>query len=1499
MDLTRKFNERGDKEENLLHHLQLMLNMRIMKLTELGWHFSFLCDHQGEKSHDEKLQVNGRGGKEVKAGKSKHRETSSDVMIITKALHTSDGASVLPTFTCEMLNGALVRGLKDCGCQTSFVTEKLACDNKLKVLEDNVSLTVNGFNSSKMYKSKIVELKCNFDDKACVIHALCVPSIDINLSLPGISEVARAFAKKGFKLADKYLTDGSDKIKDIDLILGTNDAHCLLDFSVQFGDDHPSVYLGSSAGVMLMGNVKIMQQNLPYLSKDFSCSRCSEHSCSVADYEETCELNGNKSPVFNGIDECCKYIGFGSSMGEPSGLSLECDVEVQANFAILNEKGMIEESELRRATDEMLRSVYEKSICEPDHEDGNLVSDCNGNLIKFTLDNARRNEEGRLEMPLLWNEKSCHLLGRNFDLAKAVLRSNTRKLQRNKANLELMNENFKEQEDLGIIERIPNLERYMDEHPECSFLAHMGVFRLDRETTKCRVVFLSNVCEPSRSSVMTVNHNQAMYAGPSLNQKITSALLHLRFGSKLLIFDIKNAFNQIALSELDQQKLLFLWYKNVKKGDFSIIAYKNVRLPFGLRCSPTILMLALFKILVLDSKNDNPRLRNAKCIMYQLFYMDNGGFTCESSETLNWMYEILQDIFGPYKIELQQMFSNDSTLQDKIDGENMQSDLGCKKSEMEVKLLGMIWNRRSDTISTRKLCLDEKATTKREILQSIASNYDVFNINGPLLNRARLLCRTCNRCVGERTDEYKLEAYVDASKRVYGVVVYLCNMRSGERSFVLAKNRLIGSKLHEKSIPSLELQAICLGTEVLLDTYNELSGTQCLVPIKIVDLGLFSDSFVALSWLKSFSHKFDKMQKRSVFVMNKLNHITKLCEGRSVGFSFVSGMDNPADKITRCLSFKSLMKSNYHKGPNIRDLDQASKSDILGFKVPMVENLETIEAYSASTSIKESQTVKLEHLIPLDRYSNMDKLISTLAKVLECWDRWKGFINKSHGFDKKDLRSKALIQIISRDQQINFPDVIDYLSSNSKTKMAMPNLISLLNLYPDTHNLIRVNCKFNEKRSVTNQTYPILLSRESTLTKLIILDEHLLLKHAGCYALLTELRRKFWIPKFFSTVKRILKECVVCRRYNQRPVKLNQSAYREFRLSPSDKPFGNVYLDYCGPFYVRQGKDKVKFIVSDLGTQIVAGANIVQDFLKDAETVQYLTDNNVEKVHFQQYYKGCSQLGGLVESVVKMTKHMIQKSIRNNVIEFRDFEYLVCHAVHLINRRPIAFKEALRDCSNNVPTPITPEELIHGYSLVSLNIIPALQADPDSDEDFQVDFDAVHKIKTSYEKLKHVRTNLLEIYHREFMNTLIKQATDKKDRYAPVNHKQISIGDIVLIKDDGYKPVNYPMGIVKEVFKNINGEVTAAKVLKGKTNEITKRHVTSLIPLLRKESDEDAVASDDDDEDAVASDDDDEDAVASKEETPSMDVSRKRPLRKAAEISRQKFKSILNDDISD
>ncbi|XP_066950858.1 uncharacterized protein [Macrobrachium rosenbergii] len=266
-----------------------------------------------------------------------------------------------------------------------------------------------------------------------------------------------------------------------------------------------------------------------------------------------------------------------------------------------------------------------------------------------------------------------------------------------------MDEAIKEQESLGIIEKIPNLEHYLTEHPEHSFLPHMGVFKLDRDTTKCRVVFLSNICEADPRKPMT-----------------------------------------IALRPSDQNKLLFLWVRSVKKKDFSLVGYKNLRLSFGLRCSPTILMLSLYKILVLDVDDDTLEVKNMKKLLYQLFYMDNGAYTCEHSDTLKWAYTMLTDIFAPYRIELQQIVTNDGPLQEVIDSGLDQETL------TEVKLLGLKWNRELDTLSTFPIVLETSASTKRSILRSIASNFDLYNINGPVFNRARLFMHglQCDKSLG-------------------------------------------------------------------------------------------------------------------------------------------------------------------------------------------------------------------------------------------------------------------------------------------------------------------------------------------------------------------------------------------------------------------------------------------------------------------------------------------------------------------------------------------------------------------------------------------------------------------------------------------------------------------------------------------------------------------------------------------------------------------------------
>ena len=136
-------------------------------------------------------------------------------------------------------------------------------------------------------------------------------------------------------------------------------------------------------------------------------------------------------------------------------------------------------------------------------------------------------------------------------------------------------------------------------------------------------------------------------------------------------------------------------------------------------------------------------------------------------------------------------------------------------------------------------------------------------------------------------------------------------------------------------------------------------------------------------------------------------------------------------------------------------------------------------------------------------------------------------------------------------------------------------------------------------------------------------------------------------------------------------------------------------------------------VFSDLGTNIVTAGNKIEDFLKDHNTTFYLQQQNIKPVKFEQYFKGNSAFGSLVESAVKLVKRLIFRSLRNNILGYFDCECMISKVVLFVNKRPVAFKECLRSDDSEVPpNPITPEMLMHGRELPSINCIPKLQPDP-------------------------------------------------------------------------------------------------------------------------------------------------------------------------------------------
>ena len=957
--------------------------------------------------------------------------------------------------------------------------------------------------------------------------------------------------------------------------------------------------------------------------------------------------------------------------------------------------------------------------------------------------------------------------------------------------------------------------------------------------------------------------------------------------------------------------------------------------------------------------------------VFNTLYMDNSSYSCSNPEQLQQAFIQIQDIFSEYKFGLQQFYSNLPELQEKIDAAQNET------TPTEVKLLGMVWNRDLDSLKPNKIDLDPTADTKRKILQTLNSVYDVYNIYAPMLLRAKIfmqslqsdpnitwdktlsddhlrdwgnICAQANstpqneipRCVGRRESEYSLIGFTDASAQAYGVVIYIRDESTKKVTFLTAKNRLLNETLRKKFIPSLELQGIDFGVETIQSMRDSLCGPITVKPITINQLHIFTDSMVCLHWLQKFAVTFDKLQKLSVFSMNRLRNIDENCRKFPVKFHHIKGNVNPADYVTKPFSHKRLSPI-YYTGPEFISNDFSEYDSDLTVTIPnpntvavdevpsnevipefpsenVNETRETVSSNLIQCTESESTGSKKEHLVPLDRYSKFSKLVSVHHYVLRFINNLKRKLNKVHP-DKYSVRSDetlyscAINQIIVQEQRVKFPELLHYFHSKTKHLKKIPELMTQLNLFMDENGIICVKSKFNDRNM-----NPILLPKYSDLSKLIILENHERVGHSGIYSVLRVLRQQFWVPQAFSVVKKLLKQCVVCRRLNAKPIKLNQNSYRNFRASPVNKPFSTVFIDYIGPYEVKMNGEKTKvwllilsclwsravnikicrtadvndflraiqlhifdygifqFCTSDLGSQIRAGFNIIKTFISDFETKKFFESHGITDVSFHHYPKGNSSLGSVVESGVKLVKSVIVKSIRKIVLDYFYFEMIVNQTIHLVNKRPIAFKDGLRALkADETPVPITPEMLTRGYDTCSINIIPYLQGTA-QDEDPEYGADVVND---RYSRLSKVRNNLVETYQSEFLATLMRQATDKKHRYSPQKHDLLRIGDIVMLVDKHTKQYNYDLGRVKSIEVNNIGEVTAAHVVKGKSRECVWRHTSSLILLLPIQ---------DIPEEEVSSDTNGESAAEEVSEKESLEQARRSlPVRKAATVCKDRL----------
>ena len=94
----------------------------------------------------------------------------------------------------------------------------------------------------------------------------------------------------------------------------------------------------------------------------------------------------------------------------------------------------------------------------------------------------------------------------------------------------------------------------------------------------------------------------------------------------------------------------------------------------------------------------------------------------------------------------------------------------------------------------------------------------------------------------------------------------------------------------------------------------------------------------------------------------------------------------------------------------------------------------------------------------------------------------------------------------------------------------IPTTVHHLRIFLDDNKLLRCRGRIEHSSLPQDTQYPILLPRNSYLTKLIVQTTHLKVLHNVVRNTLTEVRQHYWIPSRRQNFTSILRKCVTCRK---------------------------------------------------------------------------------------------------------------------------------------------------------------------------------------------------------------------------------------------------------------------------------------------------------------------------------------------------------------------------------
>ena len=721
----------------------------------------------------------------------------------------------------------------------------------------------------------------------------------------------------------------------------------------------------------------------------------------------------------------------------------------------------------------------------------------------------------------------------------------------------------------------PGLDRYVSHHP---------VFQLSKPE-KTRVVF------DCAAQVQGRSLNQMVAQGPDLTNGLEGVLIRFRKEPVALMADIEAMFHQVSVPERDRNALCFLWWPGGNLRLEPATFRMTVHL-FGGVWSPSCASYALRRTFR-EFGNLFPDVQD--CI--EGFYVDDLLISLPSAVEAIKTANQLRELVSKGGFHLTKWISNDRAVLGSITPEDRgagarQIELGGDRLPME-RALGVTWDLQEDSFGV-KLTNNNRPITKRGLLSTVSSVYDPLGVLCPVIVVAKLMFQEeCRRKLGwdeplteKRAAEWKgwlrgldnlkgvrvpccyfsggikgmfrlqLHHFCDASQVAYASVTYLTGVNSDGLNccaFVQGRSRL--APLKPMTIPRLELCAAVMAVEGEERVKGELK-------VPLLESVFWTDSMIVLGYIGNRDKRYH------TFVANRLSFIWEKTSTRQ--WRHVRSGENPADEATRGRTAEEIITgSTWIRGPEfLKGAPEEWPKGPITLKVderdPEVKR-ETVTFMSVSQS---------EHnpLLPLwRRYGSWYELKRGVSWIRLVFERLqKGRRGESWSPRRAELAAaeRVILMLVQREAYGEEIESIELkkLQRNSHLYRLEPYM---------SEDLVRVGGRMG--RAQPDAKEPILLPAKHPVTKLIISEVHSeLAGHSGREHTLANLRDRFWIPRPRAVIDQIIKNCIVCRRNNFRPLRQREADLPKDRVEPGGRPFRSTGLDVFGPIWVKQGRKRIK-----------------------------------------------------------------------------------------------------------------------------------------------------------------------------------------------------------------------------------------------------------------------------------------------------------------------------------